>query len=113
MDELVNGNLDRTAMQEVTAALHLDECWQPRDQSLLRVSSLYQCSRQQGYRIQHYVQGLPEPPLDAALLHVFDLGKALHYSLQLRLSQHGPLGWVDADPVIHERDGRKSLGWAG
>lgn len=103
---------DFIALTDLSAALCAEQSINPRDNRFIRISSLYQCKRQIGYRItDSFNEDLPSPHL----LHIFDVGHALHYTMQLRLSKHGTLGWVNAnpkisiDPITH----KANLGWIG
>jgi hypothetical protein len=106
--------LDWAATEDVATALHLERDVSPRDNSYIRLSGLYQCKRQLAYRVNWFKEGREELPMGAQTLGIFDVGHAMHYHLQMRLSKHGTLGWVDADPVIAENaDGKKRLDWEG
>jgi hypothetical protein len=106
--------LDLAATHDVTTGLLLTEELHPRDNSYLRLSGLYQCKRRIAYTIKWHQEGRKGIPNNAHTQGIFDVGHAMHYHLQMRLSKHGSIGWVDADPVVQEDEhGRKSLGWAG
>src|SRR5689334_21761569 len=101
--------LDLTAAAERAVSHHIDQVALPRDNSYIRVSGIGSCRRQIAYRIQGYRQQKPEPPIWCHGLTIFELGHGLHLKLQERISNSGPLKWVDAEPVIEH--GR--FGWAG
>lgn len=93
-------SLDWDAVEELSASFHLERG--SRDNSYLRISGIGDCRRKIGYRIRNYIQGTPEPPQWSHLLTVFDIGHKLHLGLQHRLSNAGPLKWVDGDPIIED-----------
>jgi len=102
--------LDPTAVEELAVSHHLDHAAHPRDNSYVRVSGIGSCRRQIAYRIEGYRQGVPEPPIWTHGLTIFELGHGLHLKLQERLSNVGPLKWVDAEPMI---DAHGRFAWRG
>lgn len=103
---------DYVALTDLVSGLCAEPILNRRDNSFIRISGLYQCKRQIGYRILgEEKELLPSPHL----LHIFDVGHALHYAWQLRLSKHGSIGWVNADPCLikDSTNNKISLGWDG
>jgi hypothetical protein len=92
--------LDWTAVEELSTSFHVEQAHHPRKNDVVRASSIGECRRKLAYRILWWREGIPEPPMDSHLLSIFDLGHALHLQLQTRLSNPGPLKWIDADLVF-------------
>lgn len=102
--------LDRTAVDEISASYHVEKLLSPRDNSYLRASGISSCRRQLAYRLLWHKENKPELPIWSHGLFTFDLGHGIHYRLQSRLSNVGPLKWVDAEPYIN---GAGFLEWHG
>src|ERR1051326_2838052 len=81
-----------------------------RDNSYIRVSGVGDCRRKVGYRVLYHRQEKRELPIWTHGLTIFELGHGLHLKLQERMSNVGPLKWIDAEPAI---DGDGRFGWAG
>lgn len=101
--------IDYTAIEELAVSHHLDET-RKRDNSYIRVSGIGDCRRKIAYRILWHQGEQDEPRIWTHGLTVFELGHGLHLKLQERLSNVGPLKWVDAEPTIDEEG---KFGWAG
>lgn len=97
-------------MEQFSASFHIDQALSPRKNNLVRASSIGDCRRKLAYRIRWYHEGRPEPPMWSHLLSIFDVGHALHLQIQQRLSNQGPLKWVDADLTVDARGRPK---WEG
>jgi hypothetical protein len=102
--------LDQTAIDELSASLHVSQALAPRNNTRTRISGIGGCRRQLAYRRLWYKEGKVEPPIWSHGLFTFDIGHAVHLKLQHRLSNAGPLKWVDADPIVDEHG---NFGWAG
>ena len=92
--------LDRTFVDELSCGLHIEQVVNVRDNSYVRVSGVSDCRRKIGYRLTGFAEGEREQPNWSHALSIFDIGHGIHLRLQQRLSNAGPLKWVDADPVI-------------
>jgi hypothetical protein len=82
----------------------------PRDNSYTRISGIGDCRRKIAYSRLWFKEGLAEEPIWSHGLSIFDYGHGLHLQLQQRMSNVGPLKWIDADPVISECG---QFGWSG
>lgn len=102
--------IDQVAIDELSASLHVSQALTPRNNTRTRISGIGSCRRQLAYRRRWYQEGKVEPPIWSHGLFTFDIGHAVHLKLQHRLSNAGPLKWVDADPIVDEHG---NFGWAG
>lgn len=93
--------IDHAAIDELSAQHQVEHYRSDRDRTILRVSSIGDCSRRIGYEIQNAQQGQPPLPIWSHGLAIFDVGHAVHLRLQHRLSNAG-MGWVDADPIVED-----------
>lgn len=75
--------------QRLADALRIDR---PRDNSYIHASSVGDCRRKQGYMLT----GVEPLPHTDNLLHVFDVGTAIHKHLQERLVA---MGWVRPENI--------------
>lgn len=101
---------DFVAIEELAASYHTERELHPRDNRYLRISGIGRCRRETGYRIKWHEEGRPEHPIWTHGLFIFDLGHGMHLQLQQRLSNVGPLKWIDAEPAITEHG---HFGWKG
>lgn len=102
--------LDTVAIEELSASLHVSQALSPRNNTRTRISGIGGCRRQIAYRRLWHQEGKVEAPIWSHGLFTFDIGHAVHLKLQHRLSNAGPLKWVDADPIVDEHG---NFGWAG
>jgi hypothetical protein len=102
--------LDKAAIEELSASFHVERVMNPRDNSYIRASGIGSCRRQIAYRLNWHKEGKEELPIWTHGLFTFDLGHGIHYRLQSRLSNVGPMKWVDAEPYIDEHG---QLAWHG
>lgn len=102
--------LDRVAINEISTSYHIEKTLNPRNNTYIRASGIGSCKRQIAYRIKWHEEGIEELPTWTHGLFTFDLGHGIHYRLQSRLSNVGPLKWVDAEPFINSSG---QLDWHG
>jgi hypothetical protein len=102
--------LDKIAIDEISTSYHIERTLNPRNNNYIRASGIGSCRRQIAYRLNWHKEGKEELPIWSHGLFTFDLGHGIHYRLQSRLSNVGPLKWVDAEPYINDAG---QLAWHG
>lgn len=97
-------------LDEIACSHQIDQVSSRRDNRYIRLSGIGDCRRKIAYRLMYSREGRPEPLTSTHGMTVFEVGHGLHLKIQERLSNVGPLKWVDAEPSIGN-DGR--FGWKG